>query len=112
MHVVAETWKARPGWRNSPPAEQAAYLDTVVSALAALMAGGVELVAGGLTHGTREVDYWAVWRFRHRDHADALARAMDRIGWHDRFEPVDVGVEARTTPAEKGNFMTISDIAY
>ena len=112
MHVVVETWKARPVWRNSPPAERAAYLDTVVSAIAELLAGGVELVASGLTDQTRDVDYWAVWRFRNRDHVEAFARAMDRIGWRDRFEPVDVGVEARTTSAEKGNFMTISDIAY
>ena len=112
MHVVVETWKARPVWRNSPPAERAAYLDSVVSAVAELLAGGVELVANGLTDQTRDVDYWAVWRFRNRDHVATLARTMDRIGWRDRFEPVDVGVEARTTSAEKGNFMTISDIAY
>lgn len=97
MHIAVETWKARPAWRNSPPTERAAYLDAVASAVAELLAGGVELVACGLTDQTGDVDYWAVWRFRNRDQVEALARTMDRIGWHDRFEPVDVGVEARTT---------------
>ena len=98
MHVVVETWKARPAWKNSPPDERAAYLDAVVSAVADLLASGVELVAGGLTDDTRDVDAWAVWRFRNRDHADVLARTMDRLGWHERFEPVNVGVEARALP--------------
>ena len=115
MHVVVEAWKARPGWRNATPAERAGYLDTVAAAIRDLLVNGVELVASGSTQHTDQAsdfDYWAVWRFADRAHVTALARTLQGIGWHDHFEAVNVGVEARTTRREKGSAMTISDIGY
>ena len=104
MHVVVEAWKARPHWRNSTPAERVAYLDMVLSAVREFLTDGVELVASGSTADIdegREFDYWAVWRFRDRDHVIAFARKLQGIGWNDRFEAVNVGVEARTISRKK-----------
>ena len=97
MHVVVELWRARKSWFERSPAERADYLESVAPAIRQLLADGVELVAIGAAEPARrqtEYDYWAIWRFPHKDQVVDFNHAIEGVGWHEHFERVNVGVEA------------------
>ena len=103
MKCFIETWKARDAWMNLSKEERGNYLSQMGPGIQTMVEKGAEMVNWGVNENSTthraNYDFFAVWRLPSQEMVEKFEEMVDKAGWYDYFEQVNISGEA-TTPEE------------
>lgn len=110
MHVVIETWTPKNTWLAVDEETRRRFFEGVREAMGEMSKAGIETLGWGRVDQTADRssshEWFAVWRTPNPTMSAAFLDGVDRSGWYEYFEQVNVVGEL--VPAENAIDMHVA----
>lgn len=94
MHVVIETWTPKEKWLATDEETRRRFFDEVREGMAEMSKAGIETLGWGRVDQDADRpsahEWFAVWRTPNSATSAAFLEGVDRSGWYEYFEQVNV----------------------
>ena|ERR1700704_4834724 len=99
MKMLIELWRPRDSWVELSPEQRGEWMQNVGPSIQAMLGAGVAYLGGGRTeagdkHRDDTHDFFAVWTMPDDEVRQAFEGAIERSGWYDYFEQLNVTGES------------------
>jgi hypothetical protein len=103
MYVVVETWTAKQEFLAAPLKTKQELFAEIKAAMAEMAQVGIITLGWGSVDRSAghsaDYDWFAVWQAPNAELANAFLQGVERSGWYNWFEQVNVLGELRTVDA-------------